>query len=143
MVDAKSTEDLTRSILLQIILEEEGGGMPMFSSVMLAQLIRFYGHAMQGMMGTYLEKNIQTFMEVQDRLADQSKGLLGNTKVSPEAWTQFMSGQTPVMQTMMNAYVEQSKDLFGQMQDKLQEQARAMFPAFPFAAGGTSEKTKS
>jgi len=143
VVDAKSTEDLTRSILLQIILEEEGGGAPMFSSVMLAQLIRFYGHAMQGMMGTYLEKNIQTFMEVQDRLADQSKGLLGNTKVSPEAWTQFMSGQTPVMQTMMNAYVEQSKDLFGQMQDKLQEQARAMFPAFPFAAGGTSEKTKS
>jgi polyhydroxyalkanoate synthesis repressor PhaR len=143
VVDAKSTEDLTRSILLQIILEEEGGGAPMFSPVMLAQLIRFYGHAMQGMMGTYLEKNIQTFMEVQDRLTDQSKGLFGNTKVSPEAWTQFMSGQTPVMQTMMNSYVEQSKDLFGQMQDKLQEQARAMFPAFPFAAGGTSEKTKS
>ena len=70
VVDAKSAEDLTRSILLQIILEEESGGMPMFSSVMLAQVIRFYGHAMQGMMGTYLEKNIQTFMEVQDRLAD-------------------------------------------------------------------------
>lgn len=143
VVDAKSAEDLTRSILLQIILEEESGGMPMFSSVMLAQVIRFYGHAMQGMMGTYLEKNIQTFMEVQDRLADQSKGLFGNTQMSPEAWTQFMSGQTPVMQNMMNSYVEQSKDLFGQMQDKLQEQARAMFPAFPFAAGGAAEKAKS
>jgi polyhydroxyalkanoate synthesis repressor PhaR len=143
VVDAKSAEDLTRSILLQIILEEESGGMPMFSSVMLAQVIRFYGHSMQGMMGTYLEKNIQTFMEVQDRLADQSKGLLGNNQLSPEAWTQFMSGQTPGMQNMMNTYVEQSKDLFGQMQDKLQEQARAMFPAFPFAAGSPSEKTKS
>ena len=52
-----------------------------------------------------------------------------------------MSGQTPVMQNMMNNYVEQSKDLFGQMQEKLQEQARAMFPAFPF--GATGEKGKA
>ena len=54
--DAKTNEDLTRSILLQIILEEESGGVPMFSSQMLAQIIRFYGHAMQGLMGSYLEK---------------------------------------------------------------------------------------
>ena len=55
VVDAKSHEDLTRSILLQIILEEESGGVPMFSSTMLAQVIRFYGHAMQSVMGSYLE----------------------------------------------------------------------------------------
>ena len=61
VVDAKSGEDLTRQILLQIILEEESGGVPMFSSDLLSQLIRFYGNAMQGMMGTYLEKNIQAF----------------------------------------------------------------------------------
>jgi polyhydroxyalkanoate synthesis repressor PhaR len=54
VVDAKSGEDLTRSILLQIILDEESGGVPMFSSQMLAQIIRFYGHTMQGMMGSYL-----------------------------------------------------------------------------------------
>ena len=54
-----------------------------------------------------------------------------------------MSGQTPVMQNMMNSYVEQSKDLFGQMQDKLQEQARAMFPAFPFAASAAGDKNKA
>ena len=65
VVDAKSAEDLTRSILLQIILEEESGGIPMFSSVMLAQVIRFYGHAMQGMMGGYIEKNMQTLMDLQ------------------------------------------------------------------------------
>ncbi|HYJ99504.1 MAG TPA: polyhydroxyalkanoate synthesis repressor PhaR, partial [Burkholderiaceae bacterium] len=56
--DAKSGDELTRSILLQIILEEETGGVPMFSSQALAQIIRFYGHAMQGMMGSYLEKNL-------------------------------------------------------------------------------------
>src|SRR5690606_39064987 len=53
VVDAKSAEDLTRSILLQIILEEESGGVPMFSSTVLSQIIRFYGHAMQGVMGSF------------------------------------------------------------------------------------------
>src|SRR4051794_3802368 len=72
--DAKTGDEITRSILLQIILEEETGGVPMFSTQMLASIIRFYGHAMQGMMGTYLEKNLQTFVEIQGRLAEQSKG---------------------------------------------------------------------
>jgi polyhydroxyalkanoate synthesis repressor PhaR len=129
VVDAKSAEDLTRSILLQIILEEESGGVPMFSSTMLAQVIRFYGHAMQGMMGSYLEKNIQVFMEVQDRMTEQSKGLYGGAnQFSPEAWTQLMTAQTPALQNMMNSYVEQSKNLFS---------------AFPFAPTGANEKSKS
>jgi polyhydroxyalkanoate synthesis repressor PhaR len=59
VVDAKSGEDLSRSILLQIILEEESGGMPLFTTELLAQVIRFYGHAMQGMLGKYLETNMQ------------------------------------------------------------------------------------
>ena len=73
--DAKTGDDLTRSILLQIILEEESGGMPMFSSRMLSQMIRFYGHAMQGMMGSYMEKNLQGFIEMQSRMSDQARGL--------------------------------------------------------------------
>lgn len=136
VVDAKSGEDLTRSILLQIILEEEGGGVPMFSSNMLAQIIRFYGHAMQGIMGSYLEKNIQAFMEIQERMAEQSKGLYGS-QFGPEAWAQFMNGQAPMMQNMMNSYIEQSKNLFVQMQDKMQDQTRSMFASFPFQ--GTSQ----
>jgi polyhydroxyalkanoate synthesis repressor PhaR len=61
VVDAKTAEDLTRSILLQIILDEETGGAPMFTSDLLAHMIRFYGNAMQGMMGKYLENNIKAF----------------------------------------------------------------------------------
>ena len=75
VVDAKSNEDLTRSILLQIILDEEAGGSPMFSSVVLSQIIRYYGHAMQGLMGGYLEKNMQALMEMQ---APLMQGTLGN-----------------------------------------------------------------
>ena len=144
VVDAKSAEDLTRSILLQIILEEESGGVPMFSSTMLAQVIRFYGHAMQGMMGSYLEKNIEVFMEVQDRMAEQSKGLYGGSnQFAPDVWTQMMTAQTPAVQTMMNSYVEQSKTMLSQMQDKMQDQTRALMAAFPFAPGSANEKSKS
>ena len=76
--DAKTKEDLTRSILLQIILEEESAhGAPMFSSDMLSQIIRFYGNAMQGMMGNYLEKNIQTFIEIQKRCRSSRAQIYG------------------------------------------------------------------
>jgi polyhydroxyalkanoate synthesis repressor PhaR len=129
--DAKTGEELTRSILLQIILEEETGGVPMLSTQTLAQIIRFYGHAMQGMMGTYLEKNLQTFVDMQRRLTEQAQGVLDPKAFTPEAWTQFMSGQAPLMQGLMGNYLEQSKNLFVQMQEQMQKQAGAMFPAVP------------
>ena len=73
--DAKTNEDLTRSILLQIILEEEAGGAPMFTEAVLGNIIRFYGDAMQGFMGAYLEKNVQSFMDLQVEMAEQSKNV--------------------------------------------------------------------
>jgi polyhydroxyalkanoate synthesis repressor PhaR len=134
--DAKTGEDLTRSILLQIILEEESGGVPMFSTQMLSQMIRFYGHSMQGMMGAYLEKNLQTFVELQKRFAAPSLGL-GDTKAfTPEMWTQFLSGQGNAMQGMMSAYMEQSKNLFAQMQEQMAKQAGTLFQGMPGMPGG-------
>ena len=129
--DAKTGEDLTRSILLQIILEEESGGVPMFSAPMLAQIIRFYGHSMQGMMGSYLEKNLQTFTDIQARLADQSKGLYDPTAQTPEMWSQFLSGQAPVVQGLMGDYLEQSRNMFAQMQEQMAKQAGTLFPGMP------------
>ena len=122
--DAKTNEDLTRSILLQIILEEEAGGAPMFSEAALANIIRFYGHAMQSFMGTYLEKNVQAFTDMQAKLAEQSKTL------TPEMWAQFMNMQNPLMQGMMGNYVEQSKSMFEQMQEQMQKQTEQMLGAF-------------
>ncbi len=139
VVDAKSGENLTRSILLQIILEEESGGMPIFSPLALRQIIRFYGHSMQGVMGSFLDKNIQAFMEIQDRFAEQSKGLYGN-QFGPEVWAQFMSVQTPMLQNMMNNYIDQSKNLFVQMQDQMQDQTRSMFSVFPFTQPPGNDK---
>jgi polyhydroxyalkanoate synthesis repressor PhaR len=133
VVDAKSGDDLTRSILLQIILEEEAGGMPMFTSDLLSQLIRFYGNAMQGMVGNYLEKNMQTFVQVQKQLQEQSRNMFGdNTKVNKDLWAQFMNFQGSAMQGMMSAYMDQSKNVFMQMQDQLQNQTKNIFAGFPF-----------
>jgi polyhydroxyalkanoate synthesis repressor PhaR len=126
--DAKTNDDLTRSILLQIILEEETGGVPIFSAQMLSQIIRFYGHAMQGMMGSYLEKNLQTFTDIQGRLTEQSKGLYDPAAMTPELWTQFLNGQAPVVQGLMGTYLEQSKTLFLQMQEQMTKQAGTLFP---------------
>jgi polyhydroxyalkanoate synthesis repressor PhaR len=117
--DAKTGEELTRSILLQIILEEEAGGAPMFSEAVLANIIRFYGHAMQGFMGSYLEKNIQTFTDVQARLAEQTQGM------TPEMWKQFLGGQG-----LMGGYAEQSRAMLTQMQEQLQKQTEQMLGAF-------------
>jgi polyhydroxyalkanoate synthesis repressor PhaR len=90
--DAKDASDLTRSILLQIILEEESGGVPMFSTETLAQIIRFYGHTMQGAMGAWFEQNMKAFADVQGRVL----------------------GGAP-MANPMGAYFEQSRRLFEQM----------------------------
>jgi polyhydroxyalkanoate synthesis regulator protein len=82
-------------------------------------------------------------MEIQEQMAAQSKGLYGTNQFAPEAWSQFMTAQTPMVQNMMNSYVEQSKSLFSQMQDKMQEQTRAMFSTFPLSPGSPGEKGKS
>jgi polyhydroxyalkanoate synthesis repressor PhaR len=121
--DAKTNEDLTRSILLQIILEEESGGAPMFTEAVLANIIRFYGNAMQSFMGAYLEKNVQSFMDLQLKMAEQSKGL------NPEKWAEFVNAQSPVMKGMMGTYVEQSKGVFTQMQEQMQKQSEQMLSA--------------
>jgi len=149
VVDAKSGEDLTRSILLQIILEEEAGGAPMFSSDILAQMIRFYGNAMQGMMGQYLENNVNAFAEMQKKLQDQAQHLYGdNSAMNKDLWSQFLNFQGPAMQHMMGAYVEQSRKMFQQMQDSVQEQTRKMFAGFqlpgqpPHDKGEKTDKKK-
>ncbi|MCK6387801.1 polyhydroxyalkanoate synthesis repressor PhaR [Zoogloea sp.] len=144
VVDAKSGEDLTRNILLQIILEEEAGGAPMFTSDLLSQMIRFYGNAMQGMMGKYLESNIKSFTDMQAKLQEQVRSVYGeNATVSQDLWAQFLNFQGPAMQSMMGAYMDQSKKMYAQMQEQLDSQTRNLFSGFQFPAfpgGFTPEK---
>ena len=120
--DAKSKEDLTRAILLQIILEEESVvGAPIFSSDVLAKIIRFYGNAMQGMMANYL------------KLQEQSNAIYGGApKLSADAWSEFIKMQGPAIQGLMGSYLEQSANAFLEMQQQMQKQTRNLFVNFPF-----------
>src|SRR5437762_13370773 len=150
VIDAKSGDDLTRGILLQIILEEESVGMPMFSSEMLSQMIRFYGNALQGIMGNYMEQNVKAFLVIQNKLQDQAKQIYGDKMLlTPDLWKQFLQMQAPAMQGMLGNYLEQSAKLFMDMQQRMQDQTRGMFSAFPFptpfgapAAGGSDDEKK-
>lgn len=90
--DAKSGEDLTRSLLLQIILEEESAGVPMFTEAVLSNIIRFYGHAMQGHMGAYLESNLQSLMMMQSKMGHQQQNIMSQMQEQMQKQTaQFLS----------------------------------------------------
>jgi polyhydroxyalkanoate synthesis regulator protein len=103
---------------------------------------------MQGMMGTYLEKNIHAFQDMQKTMQEQSKKLYGDSsRVPNEMWTQFMNLQGPAMQSMMQSYMEQSQRMFQQLQDQMQNQTRNMFagftfPGFPPPPGGKPPEEK-
>ena len=61
VVDKKSQADISRTILLQVIAEQEHGGEPLMSRDFLSQVIRSYGGAMRGMVGSYLEQSLKLF----------------------------------------------------------------------------------
>ncbi len=101
--DAKSGEDLTRSVLLQIIAERESDGDPVLSTQLLSQIIRFYGDSMQGFMGNYLERSMQLFLEQQSQFRNQMGNLLGQgpwnlmnqlTERNLEIWQEFQRNLT-------------------------------------------------
>lgn len=100
--DARSGEDLTRPVLLQIIAEQEQDGQPMLSTQVLSQLIRFYGDSLQGFMGNYLERSMQQFMEQQQQFRSQLESMLGQTP-----WT------------MLNQVTERNMDLWKEFQQSL------------------------
>ncbi|GGK02510.1 polyhydroxyalkanoate synthesis repressor PhaR [Luteimonas terricola] len=119
--DAKSGEDLTRQVLLQIISEQEQDGEPILSTELLSQIIRFYGDSLQGFMGSYLERSMHTFLEQQEQFRQQMGSMLGQTP-----WS------------MMNQLTERNMAMWQEFQRNLASAAKP--PASPEkprgAAGG-------
>jgi polyhydroxyalkanoate synthesis repressor PhaR len=77
VVDKKTQEDITRSILLQVISEQEHEGDPMMSQDFLAQVIRAYGGTMQTMVGDYLEESLKLFTAQQSQIRDRVRSMVG------------------------------------------------------------------
>jgi polyhydroxyalkanoate synthesis repressor PhaR len=77
VIDKKSQEDITRSILLQVIAEQEHTGEPLMSQDFLSQVIRSYGGAMQGFVGSYLEQSLKLLASQQNQMREQMRGSMG------------------------------------------------------------------
>ncbi|MCL4721873.1 MAG: polyhydroxyalkanoate synthesis repressor PhaR [Gammaproteobacteria bacterium] len=108
VVDDTTGQDITRSILLQVISEQEQGGRPILSAEMLKHIIRFYGNPMQELMGGYLERSVEVFLNQQKALQEQIQKTMGLTPFGTmqslaarnmEAWSQmqktFLDMMTP------------------------------------------------
>lgn len=123
--DAKSGEDLTRSVLLQIISEHEEKGQPMLSPQLLSQIIRFYGDSLQGFMGPYLERSLQVFLDQQQQFRNQLNSLMGQTP-----WS------------MLNELTERNMDAWKSMQRGFLDAATQARPGATTGTGGAGRGGK-
>jgi polyhydroxyalkanoate synthesis repressor PhaR len=77
VIDKKSQDDITRSILLQVIAEQEHAGEPLMSQDFLSQVIRSYGGAMQSYVGAYLEQSLKLLSSQQQQIREHMRGAMG------------------------------------------------------------------
>lgn len=77
--DAKTGDDITRSVLTQIIFEEEGKGQNLLPIQFLRQLIQFYGDSLQSFVPSYLEMSMDAFARNQEKMREQMRGAFGST----------------------------------------------------------------
>ena len=106
VIDARTDEDITRTILLQIVLEEEDKGAPIFSTEVLEQIIRIYGDAMQTFMSSYLEESLEVFLHQQRLVQEQMAGLIkqGPIAVFNDLASQNLQLWRDLQQNLFNAY---------------------------------------
>jgi polyhydroxyalkanoate synthesis repressor PhaR len=106
VIDAKTEADITRSILLQIIVEQEEQGNPILGVNLLERIIRFYGDALQGYMGGYLERSLDVFMKQQEIFHKQMASLMENAPMSAmtEIAQRNMAAWQGMQEAMLKAY---------------------------------------
>ncbi len=140
VIDTKTNEDLTRNVLLQIILDGENSQSPMLSNEFLFQIIRFYGKSFQPAVSPFLEQGIDLFRKMQRNFYMQIKDTYGKEKtpLGAELWKEFMEQQGPQMQESIRDYVQTNTNTFLQMQEQIKKQTEQMFNymKFPFIQTG-------
>ena len=103
VVDTQTNEDLTRSVLLQIIMEQENGkGEPLFSTKILAKFIQFYGDSVQSVFSSYLEKSLNLFTEQQTQLQKQVENMVTNNPV--DAMTDLSTRNLEIWRDMQDNF---------------------------------------
>jgi polyhydroxyalkanoate synthesis repressor PhaR len=114
VLDAKDNNDLTRSVLLQIIMEAEQEGNPLFSSKVLSQLIRTYSNSMQSITNNYLEHHMQSLQNMHEDWLSQAKNMYGK-KFSQDTWLEWLN------QNQQN-FLEVSLNWQNQVLEQIQQQ---------------------
>ncbi len=105
--DKRTREDITRSILLQVISEQEEGGNPIFSSDLLTHIIRVYGDPMQTSISRYLEMSMQLYLEQQHHFSDQLKALLGQAATQPvQRLKELADKQVPIWRSVRKEFLK-------------------------------------
>lgn len=133
VIDVKTEQDVTRSVLLQIILEEEANGMPMFSDDFMFQIIRFYGKAFQPSISPFLENGIDLFRKMQRQFYEQAAvNPSNNVKSGVEMWNEFLAKRSSSVEHNIKEYMDNSADTFIKMQESLKEQTENMLSYMPF-----------
>ena len=115
--DVKSEEDLTRTILLQIITEQEDDGEPLFTTQALSHIIRFYGDSVQSVAGDYIQKSINLFVTQQKQLQEQLQSAVSTNPIS--AMTEMTEKNLEMWKTMQeNFFKTATKSPFTPKKDK-------------------------
>jgi polyhydroxyalkanoate synthesis repressor PhaR len=127
VVDVKTEVDVTRGVLLQIILEEEGSATPILSNEFIVQIIRFYGKAFQPAISPFLEQGMDLLRQTQKRFYAQLKATYPKESLpsSLDLWKEFWQERGPHVQQNIFDYLNSSTNNFIQMQEQVHEQLQS------------------
>ncbi|MGB4106247.1 MAG: polyhydroxyalkanoate synthesis repressor PhaR [Alphaproteobacteria bacterium] len=146
--DAKSGDDITRSVLTQIIAEKEtSGGQNMLPTGFLRKLIGFYGDGVQPFVPNYLESTIDLFVKNQERLREQmSKSMQGLQTMNPIAMAGSMAGNINPMANMTNMKsifpVPPALEELNRQNMAMFERTMKMFTPFSMASASGDDSSK-
>ena len=104
--DKRTEEDITRSILLQVIAEQEEGGNPLFTTDLLVFIIRYYGDPMQKSISRYLELSMRMFVEQQQHFTDQLRNMLGQAQQPLQLLKELTERQMPIWKSIRKEFIK-------------------------------------
>ncbi|HUR40545.1 MAG TPA: polyhydroxyalkanoate synthesis repressor PhaR [Verrucomicrobiae bacterium] len=103
--DKNTHEDITRTILLQVIAEQEEGGNPIFTTELLTRVIRFYGDPMQASITRYLELSTQLFVQKQLQFSEQIKQLIGSNQSPVQVLNDLAEQNVPIWRSVRREFL--------------------------------------
>lgn len=104
--DKRTSEDITRSILLQVIAEQEQNGNPIFSVELLSFIVRYYGDPMQSSISRYLELSLRLFSEQQQHFTEQLRDLLGQAQQPVLVLKELADKQVPIWRSVRKEFLK-------------------------------------